>query len=112
MRPPPRSTPFPSPTLSRSGPGAAAPVLSASTVPAVTPAVPSNLGVFQAACVVVLGTYGIGQADALAYGIILQAVEIATAVVMGAPALVTEGGSWREIRPRGLPPAPTPLTPI
>ena len=72
-------------------------MLFAVNVTAVLPLTPSNLGVFQAACVAVLtGAYGVSAADALGYGIILQAVEIATAVVMGAPALVKEGLSWRE----------------
>ena len=72
--------------------GAAAAVLFAVNVTAAIPATPSNLGVFQAACVAVLsGAYGVSHADALAYGIILQAVEIATAVVMGTPALLKEG---------------------
>jgi phosphatidylinositol alpha-mannosyltransferase len=90
--------------------GAAAAVLFAVNVTAVLPITPSNLGVFQAACVAVLtGAYGIGAADALGYGIILQAVEIATAVVMGAPALVKEGLSWRDVRLRALHTAPVSL---
>ena len=76
------------------------------------PATPSNLGVFQAACVAVLSAYGVGYADALAYGIILQAVEIATAVVMGAPALVREGLSWRDVRLRTLHATPVELAPL
>jgi phosphatidylinositol alpha-mannosyltransferase len=94
------------------GLGAAAAVLFAVNVTAVLPATPSNLGVFQAACVAVLGAYGVGAADALAYGIILQAVEIATAVVMGAPALVKEGLSWREVRLRALHATPVELPPL
>ena len=44
------------------------------------PATPANVGVFQAACVAVLaGAYHVSTADALAYGIVLQAVEVATA---------------------------------
>jgi phosphatidylinositol alpha-mannosyltransferase len=93
------------------GPGAAAAVLFAVNVTAVLPATPSNIGVFQAACVAVLGAYGVGHADALAYGIILQAVEMATAVVMGAPALVKEGLSWREVRLRAMHAAPVELAP-
>ena len=90
--------------------GAAAAVLFAVNVSAVLPLTPSNLGVFQAACVLVLnGAYGISQADAFAYGIILQAVEVATAVVLGAPALVKEGVSWREVRLRALHTAPVRL---
>ena len=50
-----------------------------------------------------------GNADALAYGIVLQAVEIATAVVMGAPALVREGLSWRDVRLRALHATPVTL---
>ncbi|MEA2221503.1 MAG: phosphatidyl-myo-inositol alpha-mannosyltransferase, partial [Solirubrobacteraceae bacterium] len=56
--------------------------------------------------------YGVGAADALAYGIILQAVEIATAIVMGAPALVKEGLSWREVRLRAMHASPVELSPV
>jgi phosphatidylinositol alpha-mannosyltransferase len=92
--------------------GAAAAVLFAVNVTAVLPLTPSNLGVFQAACVAVLtGAYGIKTADALGYGIILQAVEVATAVIMGAPALVKEGVSWREVRLRALHSSPVSLPP-
>ncbi len=95
----------------RAGIGAAAAVLFAVNVTAVLPATPSNVGIFQAACVAVLAAYGVGYADALAYGIILQAVEIATAVVMGAPALVKEGLSWREVRLRAMHSSPVELAP-
>jgi phosphatidylinositol alpha-mannosyltransferase len=95
----------------RAGIGAAAAVLFAVNVTAVLPATPSNIGVFQAACVAVLSAYGVGHADALAYGIILQAVEMATAVVMGAPALVKEGVSWREVRLRAMHASPVVLPP-
>ena len=95
----------------QAGLGAAAAVLFAVNVTAVLPATPSNLGVFQAACVAVLTAYGVGAADALAYGIILQAVEIATAIVMGTPALVKEGLSWREVRLRAMHASPVELSP-
>src|SRR3954466_8492707 len=94
------------------GLGAPPPVLFAVNVTAVLPATPSNLGVFQAACVAVLSSYHVGYADALAYGIILQAVEIATAVVMGAPALVREGLSWREVRLRAMHTSPVEIEPL
>ncbi len=91
--------------------GAAAAILFAVNVTAVLPLTPSNLGVFQAACVAVLSyAYGIAAARALGYGIILQAVEVATAVIMGAPALVKEGLSWREVRLRALHTAPVSLS--
>ena len=88
-------------------------MLFAVNVTAVLPAVPSNLGVFQAACVAVLtGAYGISSADALGYGIVLQAVEIATAAIMGMPALLKEGLSWRDVRLRALHAAPVQLDPL
>ena len=93
----------------RAGLGAAAAVLFAVNVTAALPATPSNLGVFQAACVAVLSAYGVGKTDALAYGIILQAVEIATALAMGMPALVREGMTWRDLRLRTLHAAPVQL---
>jgi phosphatidylinositol alpha-mannosyltransferase len=89
--------------------GAAAAVLFAVNVTAVLPATPSNLGVFQAACVAVLSAYHVSHADALAYGIILQAVEIATAVTMGMPALLREGMSWKDMRLRAMHTAPVEL---
>ena len=93
----------------QAGLGAAAAVLFAVNVTAALPATPSNLGVFQAACVAVLSAYGVGKTNALAYGIILQAVEIATAVAMGMPALLREGMTWRDLRLRTLYAAPVQL---
>jgi phosphatidyl-myo-inositol alpha-mannosyltransferase len=92
---------------------AAAAVLFAVNVTAVIPATPANVGVFQAACVAVLaGAYHVGTADALAYGIVLQAVEVATAVIMGTPALVNEGLSWRDVRLRTMHASPVKLPPL
>jgi phosphatidylinositol alpha-mannosyltransferase len=97
----------------RAGLGAAAAVLFAVNVTAVLPATPSNLGVFQAACVAVLtGAYGIGSADALGYGIILQAVELATAIIMGGPALLREGLTWKDVRLRAMHASPVELSPV
>ncbi|HEU5143203.1 MAG TPA: lysylphosphatidylglycerol synthase domain-containing protein [Solirubrobacterales bacterium] len=95
------------------GIGAAAAVLFAVNVTAVVPATPSNIGVFQLATISVLHTgFGIGTADALAYGIILQAVEIATAVALGLPALVREGLTWSDLRVQALSAAPVRLKPL
>lgn len=93
----------------QAGLGAAAALLFAVNVTAAIPITPSNLGVFQAACVAVLSAYGVAQTDALAYGIILQAVEIATAFALGMPALVAEGMTWRDLRLRALHAAPVEL---
>jgi phosphatidyl-myo-inositol alpha-mannosyltransferase len=97
----------------RVGLAGAAGVLFAVNVTAAIPATPANVGVFQAACVAVLsGAYHVSTPDAIAYGIILQAVEIVTAVLMGMPALVNEGLSWREVRLRTMHAAPVKLPPL
>ncbi len=94
------------------GIGAAAAVLFAVNVTAVVPATPSNIGVFQLAVISVLHTgWGISTADALAYGVILQAVEIATAVALGLPALVREGLTWSDLRIQAISAAPVRLKP-
>jgi phosphatidyl-myo-inositol alpha-mannosyltransferase len=96
----------------QAGIGAAAAVLFAVNVTAVVPATPSNIGVFQLAVISVLHTgFGVGTADALAYGVILQAVEIATAVALGLPALVREGLTWSDLRVQALSTAPVRLKP-
>jgi phosphatidylinositol alpha-mannosyltransferase len=97
----------------RVGVAGAAAVLFAVNVTAVVPLTPANVGVFQAACVAVLvGAYHVSTPEAIAYGIVLQAVEIATALIMGLPALVNEGLSWREVRLRTMHAAPVKLAPL
>jgi phosphatidylinositol alpha-mannosyltransferase len=93
------------------GIGAAAAVLFAVNVTAVVPATPSNIGIFQLAVISVLTAgFQVPAADALAYGVILQAVEIATAVALGVPALVREGVTWSDMRLRALSAAPARLS--
>lgn len=95
------------------GPAGAAAVLFAVNVTALVPATPANVGVFQAACVAVLvGAYHVSTAEAIAYAIVLQAVEIAAALIMGLPALVNEGMTWREVRLRAVHAAPVRLRPL
>jgi phosphatidyl-myo-inositol alpha-mannosyltransferase len=86
---------------SHGGLAAAAAILLAVNLSAILPATPSNVGVFQAACLVVLAAYGVGAGPGLAYGIILQAVEVVTALALGVPAVLGEGLSWRDIRAGG-----------
>lgn len=85
---------------SQAGLVSAAAILLTINLSAILPATPSNVGVFQAACLVVLAAYGVGSGPALAYGIILQAVEVVTALALGIPALLGEGLSWEDIRPK------------
>ncbi len=94
----------------QTGIAAAAAVLFAVNITAVLPATPANLGVFQAACAAVLHTgWHVGYGTGVAYGVILQAVEVTTAIVMGMPALLKEGMSWREVRSRAMHTAPVKL---
>jgi phosphatidylinositol alpha-mannosyltransferase len=94
----------------RTGIAAAAGVLFAVNVTAALPATPANVGVFQAACAAVLHAgWHIPIATGVAYGVILQAVEVTTAILMGAPALLKEGMSWREVRMRAMHAAPVRL---
>jgi phosphatidyl-myo-inositol alpha-mannosyltransferase len=60
---------------------------------------------------VLVGGYHVSTPDAIAYGIVLQAVELATALIMGMPALVNEGLSWRDVRLRTMHAAPIKLGP-
>ncbi|HEX3690019.1 MAG TPA: glycosyltransferase [Solirubrobacteraceae bacterium] len=94
----------------QAGVAAAAAVLFAVNITAVLPATPANLGVFQAACAAVLHAgWHVGLGTGVAYGVILQAVEVSTAILMGAPALLKEGMSWREVRLRAMHAAPVKL---
>ena len=95
----------------QTGYGAAAAVLFAVNITAVLPATPSNVGVFQAACAAVLHSgWHVGLGTGVAYGVILQAVEISTSLLMGMPALLKEGMSWREIKVRAMHTTPVRLT--
>jgi phosphatidylinositol alpha-mannosyltransferase len=94
----------------QAGIAAAAAVLFAVNITAVLPATPANLGVFQAATAAVLHSgWHVGYGDGVAYGVILQAVEVSAAVLMGMPALLKEGMSWREIRLRAMHSTPVKL---
>ena len=65
---------------------------------------------FQVAVIFVLHKgWGVSTTDALAYGFILQAVEIATAVTLGVPALLREGLTWSDLRTQALSASPVRL---
>jgi phosphatidylinositol alpha-mannosyltransferase len=82
----------------KAGLAAAAAVLTAVNVAGIVPVTPSNVGIFQAACVLVLAAWGIGSDAALAYGILLQAIEVAVALALGLPALAGEHISFSHLR--------------
>lgn len=77
---------------------AAAAVLLAVNLTAIVPLTPSNVGVFQAACIAVLAVFGVASARGLAYGLVLQTIEIAVAFALGVPSLVREGVSVGQLR--------------
>jgi uncharacterized protein (TIRG00374 family) len=62
------------------------------------PSVPGRIGVFEYICILALAVFGIGQAQALTYGIILHAVVLLPALLVGAAALL-----WLSWRPSGQP---------
>jgi phosphatidylinositol alpha-mannosyltransferase len=77
---------------------AAAAVLCAVNVTMLLPATPGDIGVFQAAVAAVLHVgWHVSYGDGVAYGVILQAAELLTALLMGIPALIGEGLSWRHM---------------
>jgi phosphatidylinositol alpha-mannosyltransferase len=87
---------------------AAAAVLVATNVAAVLPVTPGNVGVFQAACVVALAAYGVDAGRAFAYGVVLQLLEVTTAIALGLPALLAEGLRPRDLRRASRRPSSTP----
>lgn len=96
----------------QAGLAASAAVLLAVNVTAIVPATPSNIGVFQLAVVFVLHKgWGVSTDAALAYGVILQAVEMATAAALGVPALLREGLTWSDLRSQAIATAPVELDP-
>ena len=82
----------------KAGLAAAAAILLAVNITALIPVTPSNIGIFQATAIAVLAAYGIDAGPALAYGILLQAIEITTAILLGVPALFGERISLGNIR--------------
>ncbi len=51
----------------------------------------------------------VGLGTGVDYGVILQAVEVTTAILMGMPALLKEGMSWKEIWMRAMHATPVKL---
>ena len=58
------------------------------------------------------GAYHVSTPDAIAFGIALQLVEVMSALLMGVPALLNEGMSWRDVRLRTMHASPVRLGPL
>jgi uncharacterized protein (TIRG00374 family) len=62
------------------------------------PNLPGMIGPYQYACQLALGLFGVSEVDALAYGLVLNAVQFLTLVAQGLIALPIAGVSLAEIR--------------
>jgi uncharacterized protein (TIRG00374 family) len=62
------------------------------------PNAPGMIGTFQYACVLALGLFGVSQADALAYGLVLNALQVLSLVLQGLIALPFAGVRVADIR--------------
>jgi hypothetical protein len=61
------------------------------------PQAPGMIGAYQYACILALGLFGVGHADALAYGLVLNAIQLFTLVAQGVAALPFANVSLNEI---------------
>lgn len=61
------------------------------------PNVPGMIGPYQYACILALGLFGVPQADALAYGLVLNAVQFFTLVAQGLIAMPLAGVSVADL---------------
>ena len=61
------------------------------------PQAPGMIGVYQYACELALGIFGVSRVDALAYGLVLNAIQLATLVGQGLVALSISGVSVDEL---------------
>ncbi len=76
-------------------------VLFAVNVTMLLPVTPGDVGVFQAAAAAVLHAgWQVPFSAGVAFGVVLQAMELVAALVLGGPALLLEGLSWRQLLPR------------
>jgi glycosyltransferase 2 family protein len=62
------------------------------------PNVPGMIGPYQYACVLALELFGVPKVDALAYGLVLNAVQFLTLLLQGVMALPITGVRWSELR--------------
>src|SRR5262249_34958347 len=65
------------------------------------PNAPGMIGTYQYACILALALFGVPQADALAYGLVLNALQLLTLVAQGLAALPLAGVSFADFRRAG-----------
>jgi uncharacterized protein (TIRG00374 family) len=59
---------------------------------------PAMIGIFQYACILALGIFGVSQGQAAAYGVMLNAIQVLTLIAQGLVALPFAGVSLGEMR--------------
>lgn len=62
------------------------------------PNAPGMIGTYQYACILALGLFGVAEADALAYGLVLNAIQLGTLVGQGLVALPLAGVTMADFR--------------
>lgn len=62
---------------------------------------PAMVGPFQYACILALGIYGVGQDAALAFGLLLNGLQVLTIVAQGVVGAVLLGLTWADVRAAG-----------
>lgn len=62
------------------------------------PNAPGMIGTYQYACILALGLFGVGEADALAYGLVVNAIQLATLIGQGLIALPMAGVTVADFR--------------
>ena len=55
------------------------------------PAAPGYIGIYQVACILALGLYGIGAAEAVAFSVVLQLLVLSVLLVLGGAAMLSCG---------------------
>ncbi len=61
------------------------------------PNIPGMFGPYQYACILALGLFGVAQADALAYGLVLNAIQFLTIIAQGLIALPFAGVTFTDL---------------
>lgn len=65
------------------------------------PNLPGMIGAYQYACQLALGLFGVSDADGLAYGLVLNAVQVFTLIAQGLVALPLAGVRFADLRRAG-----------
>lgn len=76
-------------------------VLLAVNLAALVPGLPANVGPFEMACVLALGTFGVGETTALGFGIVYHALHTIPVTLIGIPGLHGAGSRLAPVKVPG-----------